>query len=98
MWANIERPTDHTRLEEGQFYNHIAGTHHLTTKDGLHCLLAPHSYPFYPSSFLLPQDYDYFEQSNSQLAVLAMANELGQQVETFVGSDWEEPTWLGRVL
>lgn len=60
LWANIERPTDHTKLEEGQFYNHISGTHQLTTKDGLHRILAPHFYSFYPLSYLLPEDYDQF--------------------------------------
>lgn len=40
LWANIDRPTDHLEIGSGQFYNHISGTHHLTTKNGLHQELA----------------------------------------------------------
>lgn len=36
LWSNMDRPTDYNQLAKGQFYNHINGSHHLTSKNYLH--------------------------------------------------------------
>lgn len=46
LWSNIEKATDHQHLKDGEFYNHIAGTAHITSKDGLHKILGKRG--FYP--------------------------------------------------
>lgn len=52
IWANIDKPSDHQELKEGQFYNHLQGSFHLTNKDKLHENIRGKQY--YPTSFHIP--------------------------------------------
>lgn len=36
LWANVDRASDYISIKKGQFYNHLNGSFHLTSKDKLH--------------------------------------------------------------
>lgn len=36
LWSNIDKSSDHQALKDGQFYNHLHKSFHLTNKDKLH--------------------------------------------------------------
>lgn len=81
LWANIDRSNDYRQLKKGQFYNHLNGSHHLTAKDQLHLQLSPRGFPFYPQSFLIPNEYPEFAKENNYIAALAMLKIISRQIE-----------------
>jgi hypothetical protein len=72
VWSNSDRPTDYTDVKAGQFFNHIKGSHRLTSKDNLHEELHAFRQQFYPTSFLIPKEYALFMAENNNLAVKTM--------------------------
>lgn len=55
IWSNIDKVSDHNDLKDGQFYNHLNGSFHLTNKDKLHEIVCGKSY--YSKSYLIPKQY-----------------------------------------
>ena len=85
IWSNIDKASDHQELKEGQFYNHLHGSFHLTNKDKLHENLR--GKPYYPTSFHIPNEYDKFAKANNQIAAKRMLKALALEIKSFLYSE-----------